>query len=301
MNQARTQMPVISLEDVRKSRGDFDLGPVDLSIEAGYVVAVVGPNGGGKSTLFGLLMNLLQPDSGEIKLFGGRYPEDEVGIKRRIGYVPGRHTGRDDMNAYALERFVSRWYPRWDRRIYQDLLGHLGVDPGRRFGELSQGGQRRLSFALAMATSPELLLLDEPTTGVDDLTRREMLDDLWYFVHDDAREGARRTAVFSTHSVEEAGHIADYLMFLSHGEFLGFYEKDALFENWKTLWVEGEPEGDVAGVVEVDSLARLISNSPRETTEALRAQDVRVVRSRSLDLEKILSHIVNRSSERRTE
>jgi ABC-2 type transport system ATP-binding protein len=301
MNQARTQMPVISLEDVRKSRGDFDLGPVDLSIEAGYVVAVVGPNGGGKSTLFGLLMNLLQPDSGEIKLFGGRYPEDEVGIKRRIGYVPGGHTGRDDMNAYALERFVSRWYPRWDRRIYQDLLGRLGVDPGRRFGELSQGGQRRLSFALAMATSPELLLLDEPTTGVDDLTRREMLDDLWYFVHDDAREGARRTAVFSTHSVEEAGHIADYLMFLSHGEFLGFYEKDALFENWKTLWVEGEPEGDVAGVVEVDSLARLISNSPRETTEALRAQDVRVVRSRSLDLEKILSHIVNRSSERRTE
>jgi ABC-2 type transport system ATP-binding protein len=151
-----------------------------------------------------------------------------------------------------------------------------------------------------MATSPELLLLDEPTTGVDASTRREMLDALWYFVHDDAREGDRRTAVFSTHTVEEAGHIADYIVLLSYGEFLGFYEKDALFENWKTLWVEGEPEGNVVGVVEVDSLARLVSNSPRETTEALRAQNVRVVRSCSLDLEKILSHIAHRSSERQT-
>jgi ABC-2 type transport system ATP-binding protein len=300
MNQARTQMPVISLEGVRKSRGAFVLGPVDLSIEPGYVVAVVGYNGSGKSTLFGLLMNLLQPDSGEIELFGGRYPEDEVGIKRRIGYSPQRPTGRDDMNAYALEKFVSRWYPGWDGRIYQDLLGRLGVDSSKTFGKLSEGGRRRLSFALAMATSPELLLLDEPTTGVDASTRREMLDDLWYFVHDDAREGARRTAVFSTHIIEEAGHIADYIVLLSQGEFLGFYEKDALFENWKTLWVEGEPEGSVAGVVEVDSLARLISNSPRETAEALRAQDVRVVRSRSLDLEEILSHLVNLSSERQT-
>src|SRR5215218_3011555 len=132
MNQARTQMPVVSLEHVRKSRGTFELGPLDLSIEPGYVVAVVGPNGGGKSTLFGLLMNLLKPNSGEIQLFGGRYPGDEVEIKRQVGYVPERPTGRDDMNAYALEKFVSRWYPRWDRRNYQDLLGRLRVDPGKR-------------------------------------------------------------------------------------------------------------------------------------------------------------------------
>lgn len=288
------QTPVISLENVRKSRGAFELGPVDLSIESGYIVAVVGPNGGGKSTLFGMLMHLLQPDSGEIRLFGGSYPGDEVEIKRRVGYVPERPTGHDDMDAYALGEFVSRWYPRWDRKIYRDLLGRLRVDPGRRFGELSRGGRRRLSFALAMATSPELLLLDDPTAGVDPFARREMLDDLWYFVHDDAR-GGDRTVVFSTQSVEEAGHIADYIVLLSYGEFLGLHEKDALLESWKTLWVDREPEGDVAGLVEGGSLARLISNSPRETTEALRAQNIRVVHSRSLDLEEILSHLVHRS------
>ncbi|CAN5720712.1 hypothetical protein BH18ACT11_BH18ACT11_11390 [soil metagenome] len=86
MNQAQT--PAISLEGVRKSRGNFELGPVDLSIEPGYVVAVVGLNGGGKSTLFGMLMNLLQPDSGEIKLFGSSYPRDEVEMLPR-SWSPG--------------------------------------------------------------------------------------------------------------------------------------------------------------------------------------------------------------------
>ena len=298
MNQAQT--PAISLEGVRKSRGNFELGPVDLSIEPGYVVAVVGLNGGGKSTLFGMLMNLLQPDSGEIKLFGGRYPGEEVEIKRRVGYVPERPTGHDDMNAYALGKFVSRWYPRWDRRLYRDLLGRLGVDPGKRFGELSKGVRRRLSFAVALAASPELLLLDEPTAGVDPVARREMLDDISAFVHDDAREGDMRTAVFSTHAVEEARRIADYIVLLSHGEFLGLHEKEALLESWETLWVEGEPEGDVAGVVEVKcgSPARIVSNSPRETSEALRAQNKKIVRSRLLDLEEIVSHLLHRSREK---
>ncbi|MBA2534497.1 MAG: ABC transporter ATP-binding protein [Rubrobacter sp.] len=297
MNQA--QMPAISLEGVRKSRGNFELGPVDLSIKPGYVVAVVGLNGGGKSTLFGMLMNLLQPDSGEIKLFGSSYPQDEVEIKRRIGYVPERPTGHDEMNAYALGKFVSRWYPQWDQRLYRDLLGRLGVDPGKRFGELSKGVRRRVSFAVALAASPELLLLDEPTAGVDPLARREMLDDISHFVHDDAREGDMRTAVFSTHAVEEARRIADYIVLLSHGEFLGLHEKEALLESWKTLWVEGEPEGDVAGVVEIKcgSPARIVSDSPRETSEALRAQNKKIVRSRLLDLEEIVSHLLHRSRE----
>ena len=107
-----TGTPVISLKDVRKSYGNFELGPVDLALEPGYVVAVVGPNGGGKSTLIRALMNLIQPDSGELELFGGTYPDDEVEIKRRIGYVPELSLGHDEIGAKALGEFVSRFYPR---------------------------------------------------------------------------------------------------------------------------------------------------------------------------------------------
>jgi ABC-2 type transport system ATP-binding protein len=290
---------MISLEGVSKSHGDFELGPVDLEIEPGYVVAVMGPNGAGKSTLFGMLMNLIRPDSGGISLFGCRFPDDEVEIKRRIGYVPERPTGRDEMSANALGEFVSRWYPRWNRGLYRDLLGRSRVDPHKKFGELSRGQQRRLSFALALAASPELLLLDEPTAGVDPLAGREMLDDISRFVRDDAREAAR-SVVFSTHIVEEARRIADYVVLLADGEFLGLHEKEALLEGWKTLWVDGEPEGVVPGAVEIKGgrPARVVSDRPQETAEALRARGMRIVRSRSLDLEGILSSLVRRGGQR---
>lgn len=169
------QTSVISLENIRKSRkGGFHLGPVNLEIEPGRIIAVVGPNGSGKSTLFGMLMNLLRPDSGNLNLFGMAHPRNEVAIKQRIGYVPERATGRDDMSAEYLGDFVSHWYPNWDQEHYEDLIFRAQIHPRKKFGQLSEGLQRRVLFALALAAGPQLLLLDEPTAGVDLLARKEM-------------------------------------------------------------------------------------------------------------------------------
>ena len=291
-----TGTPVISLKDVRKSYGNFELGPVDLALEPGYVVAVVGPNGGGKSTLIRALMNLIQPDSGELELFGGTYPDDEVEIKRRIGYVPELSLGHDEIGAKALGEFVSRFYPAWDRNLYEDHVKCLDIEPDRRFGELSKGVQRRLVFALALATGSELLLLDEPAAGVDPFARREMLEDISRFMND-----GEKTVVLATHVMEEVRRIADYVVFLADGDFLGLHEKDALLEQWKTFWVEREPEEDVPGVVEVEggSPVRLVSDSASVTAEALSARNVRILRSGALDLEEILSHLVRQSKEGR--
>jgi ABC-2 type transport system ATP-binding protein len=289
--------PVISLRDVRKSYGYFELGPVDLEIEPGYVVAVVGPNGSGKSTLFGVLMNLVQPDSGEVRLFGGAYPDDEAAIKQRLGYVPEHSSGHDEMSASSLGEFVSHWYPGWDGRLYEEHVERLAIVPDKEFGELSKGVQRRLAFALAAASGSELLLLDEPTAGVDPFARREMLEDISRFMQD----GDGRTVVFATHVMEEVRRIADYVVLLGDGEFLGLHEKDALLEGWKTLWVEREPEGSVPGVVEVESgsPARVVSDSPQESAGALFEERIRIVRSGTLDLEEILSHLMRQCKEER--
>jgi ABC-2 type transport system ATP-binding protein len=305
------KIPVISLEGVKKTyRNNFELGPVDLTVEPGSVVAVVGPNGSGKSTLIEMLMNLIHPDSGEVSLFGLSHPQDEVAIKQRIGYVPERSVGHDEMSAKALGDFVSYWYPRWDQRLYQDLLGRYKVDPNKRFGRLSKGMQRRLSFALALATGPELLLLDEPAEGVDPFARTEMLDDVERFAesggyggaHGDAQEERKRTVVFVTHVVEDVEQVADHVVLLVDGEFLGFHKKDSLLEGWKTFMVDSEPEGYIPGVVEVDGRrpARIVTNSPHETAQALSAQSVRIVRKAPVDLEEILSHLTHSSKAERT-
>ena len=294
-----TQMPVISLNDVRKSYGAFELGPINLDIQPGFVVAIVGPNGGGKSTLFRMLMNLIQPTSGEIRLFGGAYPYDEVAIKQRIGYAPERSLGYDGLSPRALGEFVSHFYPRWDQRLYEDLLADVAIEPVKLFGELSTGTQRRLTFALALATGSELLLLDEPTAGVDPFARRQILEGISRFMMDE-RYGDR-TVVFATHVMEEVRRIADYVAFLVDGNLLGLFEKDALLEGWKVFWLDSEPEGDVPGMVEVEAgnPARIVSNSPRKTEEGLYAQNIRIVRSGALDLEEILTHLMGRGKARR--
>jgi ABC-2 type transport system ATP-binding protein len=292
------ETPVLSLRGIRKAYGSFELGPIDLEIEPGYVVAVVGPNGGGKSTLMRMLMNLVQPDSGEMTLFGGAYPDDEVAVKQRIAYVPERPVGHDEMGANSLGEFVSRFYPRWDQRAYQDLLRRARIDPDKRFGELSKGVQRRLSFALALATGAELLLLDEPTAGVDPFARREMLEDVSRFM-EGGHHGEDRTVVFATHVMEEVRRIADYVALLVDGCLFGPFEKDTLLEGWKVFWVDREPEGEVPGVVEVEggSPARVVSDSPLETAQGLSARNVRVLSSGALDLEEILAHLVRPSGE----
>jgi ABC-2 type transport system ATP-binding protein len=289
------ERPVISLKGVTKSYGNFGLGPVDLEVEPGYVVAVVGPNGSGKSTLFRMLMNLTRPDSGEVSLFGSGYPEDEVAIKQRIGYVPERSVGHDEMTARTLGEFVSHWYPKWDRSLYEDLVSRSEIEKNKRFRDLSKGMQRRLIFALAAATGAKLLLLDEPTDGVDPFARREMLEDISRFMHD-----GERTVVFATHVMEEVRRIADYVAFLVGGDFLGLYEKDALLESWRTLWVDREPDSALPGVVEVEggSPVRLVTRSPEETEDALARGGARVIRAGALDLEEILSHLMRERSER---
>ena len=290
-----TGHPVISLEDVSKSYPAFELGPINLEVEPGLIVAVVGSNGAGKSTLFGILMGLKHPDSGNVSLFGRTYPRDEVEIKQRIGYVPEHDVGHDEMSATRLGKFVSYWYPKWNGDLYRELLGRYGVDPHKRFDKLSGGAQRYLSFALALAKGPDLLLLDEPTSGVDSFVQKEILEDTLRLV----RLGSGvKTVVFATQVMEEARRIADYVTFLVDGKLLGPFEKDVLLKGWKVFWLDRKPEADVPGVVETGSPTRIVSDSPEKTREALSSRNIRIVYEESVNPEEILFHLSSRSTER---
>lgn len=287
------QAPAVSLAGVTKSYGGFTLGPVHLTLEPGYVSAIVGPNGSGKTTLFRLLMGLSRPDDGEVRLLGGRLPEDEVEVKRKVGYVPERAVGHDDLTAGELGLFVSRWYPEWDEACYRRLVERFEVDPKTSYAKLSRGTQKRLSFAAALACRPKLLLLDEPTDGVDPIARRTMLDEISAFADDPA---GGRAVLLATHDMEEVRRIADYVAFLAKGRFLGLHEKDSLLASWRAFWVEKVPHGNLPGVTSAESGApvRLVSDAPRETRAALEERGVGVLKSAPLELDEILTHLVRR-------
>jgi ABC-2 type transport system ATP-binding protein len=280
---------VISIQNVTRSYGAFRLGPVDLEIEPGYVVGIVGPNGSGKTTLFRMLMNLTTPDSGEIELFGTRFPEEEASIKQRIGYMPESPIGYEEMTPSTLGAFVSYWYPGWDQRCFDAFLANAGIPADKRFGDLSKGMQRRVSFALARASDADLLLLDEPTSGVDPFARREMMDEISNYMQD-----GDRTVLMATHSMEEVRRMCDYVVLIHDGSYVGKYEKDALLEQWRTLWVDREPPASVPGVVRIDpgTPVRIVTNNPGETEQELSWEGIQVIRRGPVDLEEILGFLM---------
>lgn len=286
------QPSAIHIEGLTKSFADFQLGPISLQLEQGCVLAVVGPNGSGKTSLFQLLMNIGLPDAGEISLFGERYANREVEIKQRIGYVPD--SSYADEQAWKVEEYASfyaYWYPSWSHSRWEASLKRYEIDPRRKIKDLSKGMKRRIAFSLAMAQEPELLLLDEPSSGLDPLAWRLMLEDIQQFMADGAR-----TVIMATHTIEEVRRLADFVAFMYEGRILGFYEKDMLLDSWKSFWVEAQPEQltSIPGIAAIDTYrgCRIVSHSAQATELTLRAADIAIRQTQSIELDEILAQLI---------
>jgi ABC-2 type transport system ATP-binding protein len=282
-----------SITAVRKSYGNaFQLGPLDLRLEPGFITAVVGPNGSGKSTLFRMLMGLTQADNGTIRLFGGTYPQDDVAIKRRIGYVPETTDYEELFRTVGdLVAFTASWYPTWDSRRYADLAERFGIGGDQqRIRGMSKGTQRKLALTVALSHQPDLLLLDEPSSGLDPFAWRQMLDELHDFVKQDGK-----AVLMATHIMDEVKRLADYVVFLYNGRQIGQFEKDALLDEWRLFWVQGAPArlGSLPGVVAVQegSPTQLLTRSPVETEAALKEYGIDVLRRQPLELDEIFMHM----------
>ncbi|TYP70502.1 ABC transporter ATP-binding protein [Paenibacillus methanolicus] len=229
-----TEETVIEVRGVVQRHKHFQLGPVELSVPKGYVTAIVGPNGSGKSSLFRLLLDLSKPDEGEMTVLGERVGGDDRQLKARIGYVPDQAIDIEDhLRAEEKAAFASMWYPGWELNRYQELLRRFEIDPSIKLGKMSKGMRRKFDIALAMAHNPELLLLDEPSSGLDPIAWKTMIDVLHRYM-----ERGDRTVLMASHIVDEVKRLADYIVFIVHGRVLGMFEKDALLESWYALYIE---------------------------------------------------------------
>ncbi|MFF8832042.1 ATP-binding cassette domain-containing protein [Streptomyces sp. NPDC015131] len=181
---------------------------IDLRVRRGEVVAFLGPNGAGKTTTIDMLLGLTRPDEGTVELFGGE-PRQAV-RSGRVAAVLQSGGLLPDLSVEATVRMLASLHPGSDPDA---ALGRAGLDGlrGRRVAECSGGEQQRLRFALALLPGPELLVLDEPTAGMDVVARR----DFWAAVREDAERGM--TVMFATHYMEEADRFADRVVMIDRG------------------------------------------------------------------------------------
>ncbi len=205
--------PVAELRGVRKHYGAVHaLDGVDLSVRPGEVLALLGPNGAGKTTSVSLLLGLLRPTAGEVRLFGAD-PHDpaakmRVGAMLQISGVPATLKVREHIELF------SSYYPHPLPLARVLRLAQLEDVVDRPYGKLSGGQKQRLHFALALVGDPDLLFLDEPTTGLDAAARRGFWDEVRDFI------GSGRTVVLTTHYLEEADALADRIVVIDHGRVI---------------------------------------------------------------------------------
>lgn len=148
--------PIIEMSEVYKTRGNREIGPINLTIEPGYVVALAGHNGSGKSTLIHLLTQLIHPDSGEIRWFGQAYPDGMPADTRQwVGYVSEQPTREEDrLTAEAAAAFRALWYPGWDETRFQRLMERFQVPQHTKLSRMSKGERRKFELAAALAPHP---------------------------------------------------------------------------------------------------------------------------------------------------
>ena len=205
-------MPILECRALNKSYGKIKaLDNVDLSIEPGRVVGLLGPNGSGKTTLIKLANGLLTPTSGEI-LIDGMSPGRET--KRLVSYLPDKQYTPDWMNAKQLMDFFGDFYEDFDREKAEDMLGRLGISPELKTKQMSKGTKEKVQLVTVMSRSARLYLLDEPIGGVDPATRDYILDTIIKNYNPDA------AVIISTHLISDVEPVLDEVVFINGGHIM---------------------------------------------------------------------------------
>jgi ABC-2 type transport system ATP-binding protein len=205
----------IDVRAATKAFPGFTLDRLDLSLEKGYVLGLIGPNGSGKTTTIRLLMGLAAADSGSVRILGEDPRKAGPALRERLGFVYDESKWYGTLTARENAAWASRLYGTWDWAAWQARIGAFALDPKKRLDDLSKGQKMKFSLAMALSHRAELIVMDEPTGGLDPVSRSELLDALFGVV----AEG-KTSLLFSTHVTQDLERIADYVAFLKEGRLV---------------------------------------------------------------------------------
>jgi ABC-2 type transport system ATP-binding protein len=215
---------VIDVSDLtRRFGGRTALASVSLSLPRGAVYGLVGANGAGKTTLIKHMLGLLRAQSGSVRVFGLDPVAEPAAVLSRIGYLSEENDLPAWMRVDELIRYSRAFYARWDDGYAEELRQGFALDPAAKIRTLSKGQKARAGLLIALAYRPELLVLDEPSSGLDPIVRRDILGAVLRTI---ANEG--RTVLFSSHLLDEVERVADHVTMISDGNIVLSGPLDAL-------------------------------------------------------------------------
>jgi ABC-2 type transport system ATP-binding protein len=233
---------MLEVTNLCKSYEKFELKDVSFSLGRGYIMGFVGKNGAGKTTTLKTMLNLVHKDGGSVRMFGRDFIENELEIKQRISYAFGGIRCYPKKTIGAIADVFGRFYGEWDHRAFSKYLSRFELDAGKKVDELSDGMKVKFNLALALSHNAKLLILDEPLSGLDPVSRDDLLE-----LFQELIEDGDRSILFSTHITSDLEKCADYVTFIQDGRIVESRAKDDLIETYRVVKGSGEQLAALSG------------------------------------------------------
>ena len=218
---------ILQVDDLRKDYPGFSLKGVSFSVPRGYIMGLIGPNGAGKTTIIKAIMGLIRAGGGEISALGMDAVVRGAEVRARVGFVCDEPRYHEDVRLRDTARAHAAFYSTWDWELFSTVAEEFELPLQKNFKTLSMGMRIKFSLAMAFAFHPELLIMDEPTTGLDPVFRRALLGRLRGFISD-----GTRSVLFSTHITSDLESVADMVTFIGDGQVVFSEDMEAIRENW---------------------------------------------------------------------
>lgn len=218
---------ILITENLSKKYDGFTLNEVSFQLPKGCIMGLVGENGAGKTTIIKLILNLIKKNSGEVQVFGLDNIENDPKIKNRIGVVLDESNFHDNLKPTDISIIMNNVYDHWNKELFLKYLDRFKLPKDKKVKNYSKGMKMKLSISVALSHNPELLILDEPTGGLDPIVRSEILDIFMDFIQDE-----EKAILFSTHITSDLDKIADYITFIHNGNIIFSESKEELVDNY---------------------------------------------------------------------
>ena len=220
----------IEIKGLKKRYDNFELGEINLNINSGYIIGLIGENGAGKTTLIKSILNIINFDKGSIRIFNKDNKKYDYLIKEDIGVVLDNIFFPEILTASDIDTIMKDIYKNWDKELFYQYLKSFKLPDNKKIKTLSKGMRKKLEIATALAHHPKLLILDEPTSGLDPVVRDDILDIFLNFIQDE-----NHTILLSTHITSDLEQIADKIIFINRGNIILNENKDDIIDDYGIL------------------------------------------------------------------